>query len=336
MGARVQLIAVAPAELRGWEPLWRELEAAAPDAAPFLCFDWLAAWARTHEPLRPAVVLVGVPEASLALGLLERASLDRWRFGGWPVSATRGLLVRPGAEDDAWAALGGWLREHPRRWATLGAEGVDASVPARLPRVRATPSPSMVLELPASFEAYLAGRPHDLRHALRRATRTGAELRRVPDGAVAAALEDFVRLHRARWRMRGERHRAMGERLAALLGALPPEQLYVDELVLDGIRLGVSVALVRGAVLWGYNFGVDPAALSLGPGIALQQLSIRDAIEAGCRWVDMGPGASSFKRRAGGVPDERVDVRAASPTPLGRAVAELSRGRALARSVVHR
>jgi CelD/BcsL family acetyltransferase involved in cellulose biosynthesis len=100
----------------------------------------------------------------------------------------------------------------------------------------------------------------------------------------------------------------------------------LDELVLQGRRIGVNVALGRGAVHWNYNFGVAPDALTLGPGIALQQLSIRNAIERGRRTFDMGPGVFDYKFRAGGAIDDRVNVRAASPSSRGRAVAALETG----------
>ncbi len=337
MSVPIDVLPLAPADLGGWEPSWRRLEAAAPDAAPFLCFDWLSAWARTHDPERLAVLIAGSPEAPLALGLIERARGDRWRFGGWPVSATRGLLVAAGAEDEAWMALGGWLRAGSRRWATLDAEGVLAGVPARLPGVRAVPSDSLVLQLPDSVEAYLASRSREIRRAARRATRTGAELHRVPAADAEAALADFVRLHAVQWQAKGAQHVAMGTRLAALLGALrdvPSTELHLGELVLDGRRVAVSVALSRGDVHWNYNFGLDPAALPLGPGIALQQLAIREAIEGGRHRFDMGPGIHAYKLRAGGVVDDRVDVLAVSATARGRAMGALARMRALARRVV--
>src|SRR4051794_26355396 len=242
----LDVIPLAAADLGRWEPAWRGLEARAPDAAPFLCFDWLAAWARTHDPERLAVLVVGSPEAPLALGLIERARGARWRFGGWPVSSTRGMLVAAGAEDEAWTALGGWLRAHSRRWATLDAEGVEAGVPARLPGVRTVPSESLVLQLPDSVEAYQASRPREIRRAARRATRTGAELQPVPAADAGAALADFVRLHAAQWQAKGTRHNAMGTRLAVLLDALrdaPSTELHLGELVLDGRRVAVSVGL---------------------------------------------------------------------------------------------
>ena len=330
MGAHVELISVAPADLASWEPAWRELERQAPDAPPFACFDWLAAWAREYAPSRLAVVMAGSPPAPSALGLLELGAGGRWHFGGRPVTATRGLLATPGEEAAAWAGLGEWLRAHPRRWATLSAESVASGVAEALPGGRGTPADAFAMALPESFEDYLAARSSRTRANFRKAPRLvergGAELRDADD--IEGALADFVRLHTARAESLGERHPAIGPPLARMLGALvaaPSLDLRVFELVRDGRRLGVSLSVHRGAVAWDYNLGIDPEALDLEPGVALQLHAIRDAIERGRRRSDLGPGGDAHKRRLGGEPDDRVDVRAAGPTARGRVVGGLER-----------
>ena len=335
----VELVRLGPGGVQSWESAWRALEGRTPDAAPFLCFDWLSQWARTHRPAELAIVVVGPVDAPLGLGLLELRRAGRWRFGGWPVTATRGLLAAPKDEEAVWAGFGAWLREHGDRWSTLQAEGVARTEAGHLLASSTTPSNALVLELPGTFDAYLADRSRDVRRAVRRATRYGAELRRVPDADAEAALADFVRLHQLRATSKGERHAGIGPKLAQMLAALrtaPSVELHLDELVLDHRRIGVNVALGRGAVHWNYNFGVAPDALDLGPGIALQQLSIRNAIERGRRRFDMGPGAFPYKLRAGGVIDDRVDVRVASSSVRGQVIAGLDVSAAVARAVRRR
>ena len=336
MGAHVELIAVAPTELPAWEPAWRELEGRVPDAAPFLCFDWLDAWVRTYAPRRLAVVVAGSVEAPLALGLLELGAGGRASFAGRPVTATRGLLAAPADEPAAWAALGDWLRSHPRRWATLDAEGIPAAAASQLPRARALPSATPVLTLPASADDYLADRSR-YRRILRRVTRDGAELREALD--VAAALDDFVRLHTARVQAQGERHPAIEPRLGHMLATLrsaPSAELRVLELVRQERRLGVYVGIDRGDVAWYYNLGIAPEALPMAPGIALLLSALRDAVEHGRRRWDLGPGAQPYKLELGAVVDDRVDARADSPSPRGRLAGGLERADAQARAVARR
>jgi CelD/BcsL family acetyltransferase involved in cellulose biosynthesis len=314
----LDVIPLAAADLGRWEPAWRALEARVPDAAPFLCFDWLAAWAAVYAPRRLAVVRAGD-----ALGLLEVGTGGRWRFAGRPVTSTRGLL---GAGAEEWSAFGGWLRAHARRWATLDAEGVP---PRALPWASSTPSETPVLDL-------AGGVPDRTRYRriLRRVEREGAVLREAAD--VPAALADFVRLHHARAASKGERHPQVDERLARMLGRLPASQLRVLELARGGRRLGVWLGLERGSTAWYYNLGIDPDALALAPGIALQLESIRVAIAGGRRRLDLGPGAHPYKLELGGVVDDRVDANAVSPSARGRAVDGLDRLERGARAVARR
>jgi CelD/BcsL family acetyltransferase involved in cellulose biosynthesis len=314
---------IAPAELAGWEAAWRAVEARAPDAAPFLCFDWLRAWIEAYEPTALRVVCVGDPSAPDAVGLLERAGSGRWELAGRSVSSVRGLLCAEGAEAAAWGSFGSWLREHPRSWSVLGAAGLQR-VPPGTPRVaRRAAVPVPVLELPESYDAYLAGRSHGtrsrFRRVLRRAERAGAQIGWAGDRT--AALEAFVALHTRRAAAQGERHAAVDARLARLLthvAEAAAEQVRVLEMLHEGVRIGVSVRLDRGATTWFYNGGIDPEALALAPGIALQLVSIRDAIECGARRHDLGPGPQRYKLELGGAPEERVDLLFASPSLRGR------------------
>ena len=321
----LDVIPLATTDLGRWEPAWRGLEARLPDEAPFLCFDWLAAWARVYAPRRLAVVRAGD-----ALGLLELGAGRRWRFAGRPVTSTRGLL---GAGEDEWAAFGGWLRAHARRWSTLDAEGIPRGA---LPGAATEPSETPVLALPGSFDEYLAGHSR-YRRILRRLAREGAVLGEAEDAP--AALADFVRLHQARAAAKGERHPQVDERLARMLGALrsaPSFELRVLELARGGRRLGVWIGLERGSTAWYYNLGIDPDALALAPGIALQLESIRAAIDGGRRVIDLGPGADPYKLELGGVVDDRVDAKAVSPSGRGHAVDGLDRLERAARAVARR
>jgi CelD/BcsL family acetyltransferase involved in cellulose biosynthesis len=339
--ADVELITLAPAELGAWEPAWRDLERRAPDAPPFVCFDWLAARVLTYTPRRLAVVVVGARDEPAALGLLELTPGGRWGFAGRPVSTTRALLAAPADEARAWASLAAWLRAHPRRWSRLDMEGISPSAASALPQVRQVPTETPVLGLSENFDAYLAQCPRKsrsrYRRVLRRVEREGAELRQTTD--IEGALADFIRLHRERAVSKGERHPAIDEQLARMLATLrsaPSVELHLLELVRDGRRLGVWVGLDRGAISWYYNLGISPDALWLAPGVALQLLSISDAIERGRRCIDLGPGAHRYKLELGGVVGDRVDARAVSPSPRGRGMALLGRLKGRSRDLLRK
>jgi CelD/BcsL family acetyltransferase involved in cellulose biosynthesis len=322
---RIEIIRFDRGGLRAWEPAWRSLEQRAPDAAPFVCFDWLAAWADVYAPARLAVVRVGDGAEPLALGLVEVARGGRWRFAGRPVAGERGLLAEAAARDRAWRALGAWLETNPRRWATLETAGLPAAAASALPAGPRGATEVPMLTIPDSFEGYLAERPGRTRtryrRALRRVAEEGAVLGPVADGEVGPALHDFVVLHGLRAASKGERHAAVDGRLERVLAALdgaPSVRLRVLELAHGGRRVGATVRLERPGGTWFYNSGFDPEAAWLAPGIMLALASIRDAIDHGISRIDLGAGAQTYKLVLGGVVEERFDVLAASRSPRGR------------------
>lgn len=287
---------------------WRALEREGDGVAPYLSWDWLEAWRRTHRPRRVVAVKVGEE----ALGLIEQTGFGRWRFAGWPVSPVRGLLCAPGAEASAWSQLGTWLEEPSRPWGSLDAEGVSAAAAAALPRARDVPTPSFARALPATPDALLAGREYaGLRRKLRRAEREGALV--LPGDRDAPAC--FVALHNLRAAQKGERHPAIGARLAALLGDLEGGTVAVRTFALhvDDDIAGVTVRLDHGETGWFYNAGIDPAQLPLSPGYLLEAASMRDAVERGLRQYDLGPGEYRYKRELGGQESTVHELHAVRP-----------------------
>jgi CelD/BcsL family acetyltransferase involved in cellulose biosynthesis len=303
--AMVDVIPIESAHLDAWEPAWRELEARLPGAPPYVCFDWLSAWVDVYAPQRLAVV-----RTDAALGLLELGAGGRWRFAGRPVGSERGML------GGGWEELGRWLRSHARRWATLEAACMPAGA---LPDASRSPVALAAIELPGTFDEYLAGRSSRSRTSYRRALRRAEgemDLRPVAEADLEPALADLVALHARRAASVGERHPAIDGRLARLLARQPGVRTL--ELVHDGRRIGVHVRLDRPGGAWSYTAGIDPDALALGPGVTLELASIRDAIERGLARYDLGPGDQPYKLSLGATFEPRFDLQAASPSVRGR------------------
>jgi CelD/BcsL family acetyltransferase involved in cellulose biosynthesis len=310
--AMVEVVPIEPAQLRGWEPAWRELEARLPEAPPFVCFDWLSAWVDVYAPPRLAVVRTGS-----GLGLLELGGGGRWRFAGRPVGSERGML------GGGWEELAAWLRAHARRWATLEAACVPAEA---LPGATRSPVTLAGIELPGTFDEYMAQRSKRSRASYRRSLRRAEGMVR-PAADVDAALADMLALHARRAASLGERHPAIDDRLARLLARLRPAVFEMHD---GDRRLGVHVRLDRSDRCWSYTAGIDPDALELAPGTVLELSSIRDAIERGHRHYDLGPGDQPYKTSLGAVFEPRFDLQAASPSVRGRVIgaAEVSSRRA--------
>jgi glycosyltransferase involved in cell wall biosynthesis/CelD/BcsL family acetyltransferase involved in cellulose biosynthesis len=326
--AHAQVPHVTVTELRGseidaLEGVWRDLEARAPSASPYVGFDWLRAWTRTYAPHRLHLVRIEDPDAVRALALVDVRSGGRWRFAGDPVTPERALLCETGREAESWAALSRWLADHRRSWATIEARGVRPGT--TLSGASAAAEPVPVLRLPASFDDFLAARSANMQQEIRRKRRrleqAGGVVRPVPPDELEPALDAFIALHKLRAEQKGERHPSVDARLAQMLaaaGAAPGWSLTLHEVSLDGRTLGVRVTLQTRDTSYLYNVGIDPDAGRFSPGILLTVAAIEDAIEKGHQTVEMGPGLFGYKLSLGGEPDERLVLEAGSPSLRGR------------------
>lgn len=338
MATEVEVADIGGEGLAELERDWRGIEREA-SPSPFQTWDWLDAWARAYEPRRLSGVRVRDAGGPLAgIGVIEHAPGGRWRFGGGTVTPRRGLLCTPGSERSAWEALVGWLQARPRAFASLDADGLEpASAPRNAPAAVRPGEPVFALDLPTSFDDYLAQRSPSGRKGLKR------KLRRldVEDGAVSAvaggesraALEEWVQLHMRRAADKGEHHAGFDSRLATLVGSLGGGALEVRLLVLKvGTRTaGVTVRLDTAATGTFYNAGIDPDLMRLSPGVMLELASIRDAIERGLRRFDLGPGAYRYKTDLGGVATDRFDLALTSRSSRGRLLSGVRRTAGAAR-----
>lgn len=332
---RFELVTVGPGELASFEEDWRALEART-EAEPFATFDWLAAWAKAYAPARLSVLRALLDESIVGLALVEHARGGRWYFAGRPVSSYRGPLCRPEDEPAFWRGLAAWVGSAPKDCALVSAEGLGAGAAAELPAGRRRPTIFRVLELPDSFETYIAERSRSTRQTfrqqLRAFERAGGEVVEAAD--VPESLRTFLRLHGERAGSKGERHAGVDERLTALLASLPGRstRLRMWELRLEGRTLAVGIHLERGDTVYFYNTGMDASAARMSPGIVLELGVIRDAIEQGLRRFELGPGDFSYKSRLGGEREQRFLVTVPAPTWRGRAVTLALAGRDLLRS----
>jgi CelD/BcsL family acetyltransferase involved in cellulose biosynthesis len=330
-GASIEVTPISGAELQSLRPEWSELECHAPPI-PYQTFDWLACWTSVYQPKRLLVVRVASADrALLALGLLERLPLGRLRFAGGAVTPVRGLLSRTGHAELCWEVLADWLG-HGSRSHTVAGQGIP---PADAPLLQAvaTPEAWFRIELPDSFDQYLAERPGDRRRDMRRRIRIaeadGAAVA-VEEADLTGALELFTRFHRNRAAAKSEIHEAIDDRLVemlALLAQARPGLLRVY--VLERRRETIAVALnfESGDASWAYNTGFSLDAARISPGVVLRLGSIRDAIERGSRCFDFGPGASKYKRELGAVEYERLRIELSSTTAAGRGARALALSR---------
>ena len=174
-----------------------------------------------------------------------------------------------------------------------------------------------VLELPASWEAYLERLPGKDRHELRRKIRKLE--RELPGTSVRShasaegwddALTSFLELHRlskeGKWAEMGDVRdatRALAAQGWARLWFLDREGAAVASFLcleyLDSARGSIGL----------YNSGFDPTHAKLAPGIVLLASVIHDAIDRGVPEFDFLRGEEPYKYAFGPTPQDLFRVR---------------------------
>ena len=168
----------------------------------------------------------------------------------------------------------------------------------------------VVMDLPATWEAYLANLTPNERQSLRRKIRhyeaAGVTVERVscPDHR---AFEDYVRLHTLSWeerRIRGyfasPHFRQFLERVTNALTPGGRARLYF--LAKDGVRFAAVHAFFVNGTCCFYLSGLDRThpLVTHSPGKVLLARVIREAIDEGCSVFDFQGGDEYYKFQLGG------------------------------------
>lgn len=158
------------------------------------------------------------------------------------------------------------------------------------------------VELPQTWEEYLASlnkkRRHELRRKLRRLTEQGFSYY-ATQGQLPSAqdITDFFRLYslsgpeKARFMTPQRAHFFQ----ALLSGALGPDRLKLYFLEVGGVRVSTALCFDQPAQRLLYNSGYDPDFSWLSVGLLLKALCLKDAIASGKRQMDFLRGAEPYK-----------------------------------------
>jgi CelD/BcsL family acetyltransferase involved in cellulose biosynthesis/glycosyltransferase involved in cell wall biosynthesis len=309
---RVEVL-TEPAQLAGIQTAWRELWHRVPDAPPFVHPDWLLPWCRHFGRARVLATAVWKEEALVGLAPMEiwRQSDTRvLKLLGAGVSDALDVLVAPSYEARVLPALLDSWQQERASWddcelAPLRAHSslVRADLPGWGPAAACDVSPALDLRAGRSLEELVPRRiAQNVRYAWRRLERAG--LLSVERGDERSASELFgalVRLHAARWRMRGGRgvlddpsaqafHRDVVEGFGRREGMLRLLALRLD---------GCVVAVLYGFAAHGrchyYLSGFDPELHKLSVGSVVIAQAIEDSRAAGDRCFDFLRGAEPYK-----------------------------------------
>jgi CelD/BcsL family acetyltransferase involved in cellulose biosynthesis len=308
---------------------WEELRAVSRLRAPYLSWTWQTEWVHAFAADRRLDILAVEDADGTLVGVLPLFEAEpgvHRIIGGADVSDYLDVLAIAGREEDVWMAL------LQARAAERGTWQLHA-VPAASPTVTALPALAAscglvasvsveercpVLDLPSSWDDYLAALPSKHRHELQRKTR---RLRReMPDARVSVARDreaietrfgDFFDLHR-RSRVGKERfmdarmekffRRAVGELSVAGGAAL----WFLD--LSNGPAAGCVVLEWEGTVGL-YNSGFHPDRAALAPGLVLLVHLVEDAILRGKRRFDFLRGEERYKYEFGPTAEEVFRVQ---------------------------
>jgi CelD/BcsL family acetyltransferase involved in cellulose biosynthesis len=312
------------------ETTWNGLVARARTNVPFLTWQFQTTWWRFWGP--GELHLLGFQDAAGdwagALPLYATAE-DTGEpvlrlVGGTDVADYLDVVAAAGSEEAVWKAGLQALLDSP--WHAIDLRPVPADSPTvallpalaraagltcRIEREERCP----VIELPDSWDAYLArlsGKDrHELRRKLRRAegAKPRVEVARTPAG-IAAFLDSFVALHKkskvGKARFMDERMEVFFREVGAALAAAEWAALWL--LWLDEQPAAALFCLEYAGTIGLYNSGFDPAARALSPGVVLIARTIEDAIARGFRRYDFLRGDEPYKYGFGAVPTDVVRI----------------------------
>jgi CelD/BcsL family acetyltransferase involved in cellulose biosynthesis len=312
------------------EEAWDRLLARAAVPSPFMSWAWQHAWLAAFADGRPLRLLRVVNPAGELAGLLalyaEGPAMARL-VGGMDVSDYLDLIAPAGLEEEVWAALLESRATAPETWdlhAIRAASATARLLPALAPvhglkAVATVEERCPVLDLPATWEAYLAQLTSKHRHELQRKVRRlerelpGAAVRASQSRAqLEAGLAGFFELHR---RSRAGKARFMDARMEAFfrsaVGALAVRgRARLWTLEHDARPIAAFLCLEWPGAVGLYNSGFDTTRAALSPGIVLLARVIQDAIERGIGRFDFLRGEESYKLGFGAHPEDlyRVEV----------------------------
>ena len=297
------------------EAAWQGLLARSAFPSPFMSWPWQTAWLGAFgagRRLRLLRVRDGAGDLAGLLPLYEEGAHIFRILGGVDVSDYLDLIAPAGAEEEVWAAL---LQSHAAAPGIWDLHAIRASsptvtlLPALAPAYGLSAASAVeercpVLDLPATWDAYLATLSGKQRHELGRKMR---RLERELSGTATASyaswselsawLPAFFELHRGSHAGKARFMDARMERFfrAAIEGLAERGMARLWMLEHQGRAIAAFICVEWPGAVGLYNSGFDTGRAALSPGIVLLARIIRDAIERGLVRFDFLRGEESYK-----------------------------------------
>jgi CelD/BcsL family acetyltransferase involved in cellulose biosynthesis len=297
---------------------WRALFDSDPTATPFASFEWLSAWYRHWaDGGKPWVLAVrdGDRIAGAAALLLRRRGGLRFLAGlGTGVGNYWDVIAAPGDREQVLAAVAAALQQRSSEWDAFFMDKLpeESATEAALGRVglrfaHRTRVSSPRIELPDSFEDYLAGlsgkRRRSIRLSLRPIDNGELVLRAVTDpDDLSGAVVRLLALKSEWWQKReremnpehaSTRFRAFTSEV--VVSMVPQGMAELWEVCYRDEVIAVTINLLDDASLYGWLFGFDFRHENLRLGNMLIAYAIRQSIEADRSYFDFMVGDEEYK-----------------------------------------
>jgi CelD/BcsL family acetyltransferase involved in cellulose biosynthesis len=321
-------------QLAGVREQWDEL--AVRLGMPYAAPAWMLAWWRHAAPAGAVMRVVTVSDGEQLLGIAPFfAASGEERSAHYQLMSSRlappaPILVDPDRAAETVPALAKALSQATPKPSLLRIEGskdmhalITDPIAAAWPGIRPEAQRTEVLPMPLvviegrSYEEWLAGKRGKFRQEANRRQRrledAGGSFRMATPADAESAIDDFMRLHGARWQTRGGSTAlvpGVREMLAeAAAEMLPSGRLRIYLLELEGRVVAVQILLAAGEEVIGWSGGFDESAKRLAPAMQLILRSIADVAERGEARLNLGPGGQAYKERLADSSDEMAVVK---------------------------
>lgn len=292
------------------EKPWKDLADSDPLGTPFQTHQWQSTWWKHYGGFRePRIVTVWEGQDLVGLMPFVRS------HGLWRTLRPMGIgpsdylqpLARVGYEQTVAESIHEALVSmrdvdlldlHQVRETQWIARTMEVA-----PETQAT---CLVLDLPDTYEAYLATLGKSLRYDVRKLDKTlftsgRARIEQLAPGDIDRGLNILFELHKARWKKRHLPGAFLGKSVGFhtdwAAKAAKPGWLWLSILHVDGDPIGAIYAMATKHASYYYQAGFDPEKGTLSPGTLLVAASIRRAIEEGKQHFDFMRGDEGYKRR---------------------------------------
>jgi CelD/BcsL family acetyltransferase involved in cellulose biosynthesis len=289
---------------------WRELVDSDPHATPFQTWQWHRTWfeffAKSKRPY-----LLSAYEGNDLVGLYPLAS----KAGAWYVLRSSGAgpsdYLQPIAQPELRKAVELEFADHLANQSDFSLVDLhqlrdDLTTIEIESEIALEQGVCLVLDLPSTYEGYLAMLGKSLRYDVRRLDKSlfnegRAKVELVDESNIGLGLDILFDQHKKRWRKRGLPGAFLGKtqdfhHLWASL-AVREGWLQLGILSLDGSPIGAIYGMAMGDSVYFYQAGFDPAHKAVSPGTLLVASLIKRAITDGRKHFDFLRGDEPYKRR---------------------------------------